>query len=142
MRAAHVDKLIAFYETMSPDTVGNIGDVYAADAYFKDPFNEIKGVKKIEGIFRHMFRQIDKPRFVVRHWSGDDHDGFVIWDLRFHSRLMGGGGEQTIHGVTHIRFDVAGKVSYHRDYWDTGEELYAKLPVIGWLIRWLRKRAA
>jgi len=30
---------------------------------------------------------------------------------------------------------------FHRDYWDAAEELYEKLPVIGALMRWLKKRA-
>jgi steroid Delta-isomerase len=32
-------------------------------------------------------------------------------------------------------------VVFHRDYWDAAEELYEKLPVIGALMRWLKKRA-
>jgi steroid delta-isomerase len=139
MLARHVDKLIAFYETISPASVARIADVYAPDAYFKDPFNEFNGIHKLEGVFLHMFRQLDNPRFVVRGWSGTDDEGFVIWDMHFRSRFIRGDGDQTIHGVSHIRFDESGKVSYHRDYWDTGEELYAKLPVIGWLIRRLRR---
>lgn len=142
MRASHIDKLIAFYETISPASVARIADVYAADAYFKDPFNEFNGVHKIEAVFLHMFRQLDNPRFVVRGWSGTDDEGFVIWDMHFRSRFLRGDGDQTIHGVSHIRFGESGKVSYHRDYWDTGEELYAKLPVIGWLIRRLRRALA
>ena len=139
MRGAHVDKLISFYERMSPGTVAEIADIYAADAYFKDPFNEFNGVDRIEAIFRHMYQQVEDPRFLVREWSGTERDGFLVWDMHFRSRMMRGGNVQTIRGVSHIRFDAAGKVAYHRDYWDTGEELYAKLPVIGWLIRWLRK---
>jgi len=142
MRAAHVEKLISFYESMSPETVANIKDVYAAAAYFKDPFNELNGIDRIEAIFRHMYQQVEEPRFVVRQWSGTDQDGFVVWDMHFRSQMVRGGSAQTIHGVSHIRFDASGKVTYHRDYWDTGEELYAKLPVIGWLIRRLRKALA
>ena len=52
VRAPHVDNLIAFYENMSPATVADIGDIYAADAYFKDPFNEINGTDKIKEVFR------------------------------------------------------------------------------------------
>jgi hypothetical protein len=142
MRGAHVERLISFYENMSPESVANVTDVYTADAYFKDPFSEFNGVGKIEEIMRQVYRKVRDPRFVVRGWSGTDYDGFVVWDMHFRSRFMRGGGEQTIHGVSHIRFDVSGKVSYHRDYWDTGEELYAKLPLLGWLIRRLRRTMA
>jgi hypothetical protein len=32
-------------------------------------------------------------------------------------------------------------VTYHRDYWAVAEELYEKLPVVGVLMRWLKRRA-
>lgn len=44
-----------------------------------------------------------------------------------------------IHGISHLRFDDDGKVNNHRDYWDTGEELYAKLPLIGGAVRLLQR---
>jgi hypothetical protein len=45
---------------------------------------------------------------------------------------------QIIRGATHLRFNDEGKVTWHRDYWDAAEELYAKLPLIGWLMRSLQ----
>ena len=30
----------------------------------------------------------------------------------------------------------------HRDYWDAAEELYEKLPILGGLMRWLKRRNA
>jgi hypothetical protein len=47
-----------------------------------------------------------------------------------------------IHGVTHLCFDTDGLVCLHRDYWDPAEELYERLPIIGSLMRWLKKRLA
>src|SRR5438445_13824263 len=35
-----------------------------ADACFKDPFNEVRGLLEIQRIFRHMFPQV-APRFMV-----------------------------------------------------------------------------
>jgi hypothetical protein len=56
----------------------------------------------------------------------------------FHLRLRGA--PAVIRGVSHLRFDGAGRVVDHRDYWDAAEELYARLPVLGTLMRWLRER--
>ena len=36
---------------------------------------------------------------------------------------------------------VDGRIVMHRDYWDVAEELYEKLPLIGALMRWLKRRA-
>mgnify|MGYP003402137732 FL=1 len=44
-----------------------------------------------------------------------------------------------MRGVSHLRFDAEGMVNYHRDYWDAAEELYMKLPAVGWLMRGLRR---
>jgi steroid Delta-isomerase len=30
----------------------------------------------------------------------------------------------------------------HRDYWDAAEELYEKLPILGGLMRWLKRQAS
>jgi hypothetical protein len=43
-----------------------------------------------------------------------------------------------IRGATHLKFNERGQVSFHRDYWDAAEELYAKIPVLGALMRGLR----
>jgi hypothetical protein len=33
-------------------------------------------------------------------------------------------------------------VAVHRDYWDAAEELYEKLPLLGSLMRFLKRQAA
>ena len=45
-----------------------------------------------------------------------------------------------MHGATQLTFAPDGRVNLHRDYWDTAEELYAKLPLIGTLVRWLTRK--
>jgi type I restriction enzyme M protein len=52
-----------------------------------------------------------------------------------------GGAEQKIAGATHLVFNAEGQIELHRDYWDAAEELYEKLPVVGSLMRWLKRRA-
>ena len=49
---------------------------------------------------------------------------------------------QLIRGASHLKFDQQGRVVWHRDYWDAAEELYEKLPVIGWLMRFLKGKLA
>ena len=139
--AAALARLRQYFESISPDSVRKLGTIYAEDAYFKDPFNEVRGVPAIERIFTHMFMQVDAPRFVVHDVVAQDAQAFVTWDFRFRMKRFNPV-EQVIRGASHLRFDAAGKVVFHRDYWDAAEELYAKLPVLGGLMRFLRRRAA
>ena len=135
-----IDALVDFFESVSPATVSRIGDLYATDARFKDPFNEVQGVPAIERIFRHMFTQVESPRFVVTERIAQYDSAMLAWRFEFGVRVGKAVRPQVVNGVTHFKFDAQGKVSLHRDYWDTGEELYMKLPVLGWLLRGLRRR--
>jgi len=132
------DALVRYFETLTPDAVARMGEHYAADAWFKDPFNEVRGLPAIQHIFTHMFAQLDAPRFVITERIVQEHGAMLAWDFLLTLR----GQAICIRGVSHVRWNAAGKINYHRDYWDPAEELYAKLPVLGGLMRWLRRRLA
>ncbi len=131
--------LIDWFENLSPATLDELPRFYAADAEFKDPFNEVRGSEAIQHIFRHMFRQVEQPRFVVgSRFSGDD-GVMLLWEFHFRSRGPLPAKAMTARGATHLRFDAGGKIVLHRDYWDAAEELYAKLPLIGCVMRGLQR---
>ena len=136
-----LDDLIAWYENLSPETVVEAGRFYASDARFKDPFNEVRGIGAIEHIFRHMFVQVEEPRFVVTgRFSGED-GAMLLWEFHFRTRGLGAQA-LCVKGASHLRFDAAGRVAEHRDYWDAAGELYARLPLIGAPMRLLLRMGA
>jgi hypothetical protein len=141
-QAEALARLVGFFETISPADVGQIGAFYTADAEFKDPFNQVRGIPAITAIFEHMFEQVDAPRFVVRETVLQDDAALLVWDFEFAFRKPLPAGPQCIRGCSHVRFAPDGRVAWHRDYWDAAEELYEKLPLIGSLMRWLRRRGA
>lgn len=134
-----LDALIQFYNDFSPASVARFPEFYSDDAWFKDPFNEVRGIAAIQRIFSHMFSQVAAPRFVVTEKVVDADSVMLVWEFHFCIRLLGRGKAQVMRGVSHLRFAADGKVCYHRDYWDTVEELYAKLPLFGGVVRTLHK---
>lgn len=134
--------LIALYEQLSPAHLSALDAHYASDAHFKDPFNDVRGVPAIRQIFAHMFATLDQPRFTVTQHIVQGDQAFLAWELRFRMRRWRAGVAQCIHGATLVRFDAQGCVALHRDYWDAAQELYEKLPVLGGLMRWLRRAAS
>jgi steroid delta-isomerase len=87
------------------------------------------------------FATLDRPRFQITSIVQGDQ-AFLAWEFRFRMRRWRPQVEQCIHGATLVRFDATGRVTLHRDYWDAAQELYEKLPVLGGLMRWLRKSAS
>ncbi len=140
--AVALARIVAFFETLAPGDVARIGELYAADAYFRDPFNEVRGVAAIAHVYAHMFEQLDDCRFVITESIAEGESAVLIWDFTFRSRRWRPREVRDIHGATHLKLTADGKIGYHRDYWDAAEELYAKLPLIGPLSRFLRRKLA
>lgn len=138
---AQVESLVHFFETLNPAGVARMGEFYAADTWFKDPFNEVQGLAQVQHIFSHMYVALDRPRFVVTAQVVEGRQCFLTWNFEFYFRWRGLQELQTIRGASHLNFNDAGLVVRHRDYWDAAEELYEKLPLLGSLMRWLKKRA-
>lgn len=134
-----INRVRRFFEALSRQSIGEIDAIYADDAYFKDPFNEVRGLPAVRRIFEHMFEQVDVPRFAIRDFAVTGEQAFLTWDFTFRFKRSRET-EQVIHGASHLRFSPEGKVSFHRDYWDAAEELYEKLPVLGGLMRFIKKR--
>ncbi len=133
--------LATFFETLTPDSVAQLHSSYDAQARFKDPFNEVQGLPEIERIFRHMYVALDQPHFVITGQLVDGAQAFLTWEFRFRFKRFDTTALQTVRGGSHVVFNEQGRVTLHRDYWDAAEELYEKLPLVGGVMRWLKKRA-
>jgi len=141
MSTSHnLDKLIHFFESISKENTVDLKQIYTDDVFFKDPFNEVNGIQHVITIFDHMFHQLDQPRFVVTTHVSQGDQAFLTWDFLFKMKRFNRN-EQCIRGASHIRFAADSRVCYHRDYWDVAEELYEKLPLIGSVMRGLKKMA-
>jgi steroid Delta-isomerase len=133
-----VARIVALFETLSPAALPQLATIYTDDARFKDPFNEVQGLAAIRAIFEHMYRTLDGPRFVVHERVLQSAQCFLTWDFVF--RLKPGGALITVRGASHLQLAEDGRIAVHRDYWDVAEELYEKLPLLGALMRWLKRR--
>jgi ketosteroid isomerase-like protein len=141
-RDARVARVVAFYEALTAADLVRLSELYRDDARFKDPFNEVQGIAAIAAVFEHMFDALHEPRFVVREIVAEDAQCFLTWDFVFRFRRFSPGQSQKVRGASHLVFAEDGRIALHRDYWDAAEELYEKLPGVGALMRWLRRRAA
>lgn len=132
--------LARFFEDLAPDRLDGLDEFYAPDARFRDPFNEVRGVAAIRFLFEDMYRRLDQPRFRVAACFGGPDGVVLAWEFSFRFR-GGAGAPYVVPGMSHLRLDGAGRVTWHRDYWDSAD-LYENIRGLGTLVRALRRRVA
>ena len=138
-RLRRVSRVVSFYEHLCEADLPRLGELYAADAHFKDPFNDVRGVSAIRAIFEHMFRQVHAPRFVFHLALAQGDAALLTWTMHYR-RSARATQESAIRGSTELRFDADGLVALHRDYWDAAEELYEGVPLLGAVLRAIKRR--
>jgi ketosteroid isomerase-like protein len=136
---ARLASYCALFAGLSPEDLARLPDFFAADARFKDPFNDVRGVAAIQAVFAHMFAVTEGPRFEILERALSGSTGFVRWRFRFAPRGCPQA-ERTIEGVSRVAFAADGRVAEHLDYWDPVEGLYDSLPLIGAVLRLVRRR--
>ncbi len=127
-----------WFERLVPETLDEIDLVYASSARFIDPFNDLSGRDNIERVFAHMFETLDSPRFKVTSIAAHQTIGFMTWDFLFVRR----GREQKIFGCTQFEINDRGLIVLHRDFWDPAAQVYEQVPVLGTILRLLRRKLA
>ena len=105
-------------------------------AFSKWKYSQVDTFVATNGSVRQRLLAEGVPERIVQ-----DRQCFLVWDFRFRLKHFDPTSWQTVHGGTHLVFNEVGQVTLHRDYWDAAEELYEKLPVVGGLMRCLKRRA-
>lgn len=128
--------IAAWFENLSPNSLGTVAEIYAADAVFVDPFNTLFGLHAVQAVYQHMFDTLEQPRFVVTQSLAEVNKAFMTWDFHFTTR----GRAMKISGCTQFELNEQGLIVLHRDYWDAAQQVYEKIPLLGVVLRALRRK--
>lgn len=137
-RAAALERYVAVMESLRADDLEALETVYADEARFVDPFNEVRGVAAIQAVFAHGFAQCPGMRFSVQARALDGDRALLRWRMDCDASADG----LSIEGMSELVIGGDGRVVEHVDHWDPAAQLYARVPVLGWLMRRIRRRLA
>lgn len=142
MTNAHVGQsYIRFYENISPATLSDLATVCHEDILFKDPFNEVNGVEAYRSLLTDMFKSAPDIKFKVLHCAYDGDICFLRWDSQATIKALGKK-PWLVKGMTELSFAEDGRVIAHIDHWDAASQFYERLPVIGAVLKLIRRRVA
>jgi hypothetical protein len=133
------EKLTHFFETLNDKVqIESFQTIYDDSVIFKDPFNDVKGITAVYEIFEHMYKSLKKPRFVVKEYITKENVVYVKWDFIF--AFKGEKNENSFEGVSRLEINTEGKVVSHVDFWDAAEHMYEKMPIVGSLLRFIKRK--
>jgi steroid delta-isomerase len=135
----HAARYAQFFAKLSPNGLDDIAAWFAPDARLKDPFNDVRGPEAIRAVLAHMFDVTHEPRFEILESACHGRTAMYYWRFRF-ARDEARRHVHDIEGMSRVEFDGRGRVLSHVDYWDPAEGLYEKLPILGALCRYIRRR--
>ena len=133
---AAFDRYKSFLEGLATKRPEDLDKYVTKDVLFRDPFHDVRGRDKMVGIFVKLFETVDKIEFHVLRHAVSGRIVFYQW------KFLGivSGQPWAIEGLTRLVFDQDELVSEHVEFWDSASQFYENLPLIGWLIRYIRWR--
>jgi steroid delta-isomerase len=132
-------RYVSLIGRLNPDNIGELVELTTPDVHFRDPFNETRGRAAYAHVLAHMFVILQDIRFDVQSQATgtDTQRHFFDWTFTArHSAL----GSFRVEGVTRIDLAADGRIAAHIDYWDSDSAFLARIPVVGVLMRALRKQ--
>lgn len=133
------ETLIHFFETLHEGvSIESFDMIYDDAVIFKDPFNEVNGIRAVYGIFEHMYRTLDHPRFIIKEYIDKQDIVYVKWEFIF--AFKGAKKENRFEGVSRMQINAEGKIISHVDFWDAAEHMYEKMPILGSVLRFIKRK--
>lgn len=137
-----MDNLIAqfkqVYERLNKDTTDSLNTIYSDNLQFIDPFHELNGLDEFKKYCKKLYANVSHCKFDFQTSITEGNQGFINWEMTIEHPKLNKGKRFIVPGVTHFKFNE--KIYYHRDYFDGGKLLYENIPLVGGVIRSIKKR--
>jgi len=136
-----IARFTEFLREWNPKTIADsVEAVYASEAYFNDTIKEISSNREIAQYLAESLEATETVRIEVLDVARSGIDYYFRWVMDIKFKNLNNGEWAQSEGISQIRFDNEGKVLLHRDFWDSASGLFAYMPAIGSLLKWIKRR--
>ena len=125
----------AFENLKDIDNLDDVLAFYDEECYFKDPFHNIRSKKIIRKLFVNMFQTVNNPRFTDLKMLSDE--AIIVMSWTFVYEKKGERVQNCIQGLSWIRVNEEGFISYHHDYWDS-VELFQTIKLLRFPLKFIK----
>jgi ketosteroid isomerase-like protein len=141
--AGNLQRSKEFFDKLDSSHMDLVDGFYDKDAVFQDPVHQLKGGPAIKGYYEGLYKNVETIRFEYGKSMESGDMVSLTWRMYLKAAGIEGGKEITVDGVSVITFGgKEGKAVTHRDYFDMGEFVYERVPVLRTIVGYIKKRLA
>jgi len=118
----------------------NTSRVYASDAYLNDTLTTKHGAAAIQAYFIKTSESLKSSTVTIDDVTRSGENHYIRWTMVVAAPALSHGEPVHSIGISQVRFNEEGKVTFHQDFWDSGQNFYGKLPVAGGIIGFIKKK--
>lgn len=127
-----------------------LADIYSNDVTFIDPIAAHEGIAAVEQYFAKLLQNAKYCTFTIHCIektvtvsteapTDEDVSQFLVtWKMSFTSARINKGQPIDVDGITQLKI-CDDKITYHRDYYDLGQMVYENVPLLGRIIKRLKR---
>lgn len=132
-----IEKLQKVFVELSSTNTYLLDDIYTKDMKFEDPAHRVDGLDNFKKYMVNLYQNVTSCTFKfsnIEHFNGG---AILEWNMLISHPKLNKGIIFIVPGVSVVRYHE--KIYSHRDYFDLGAMLYERLPLIGRVIRFIKR---
>lgn len=137
MTSQTLDKFKSYFENLDNSKVNSLKDIYSFDILFQDPVHKIEGLDNLERYFSKLNSNLENGKFKFTSEYVIENKAILEWEMVLATKRPRA--NVTAQGISILSIKD-NKVTSHRDYFDVGEVFYENIPVIGGILRLIKRR--
>lgn len=115
-----------------------LDQIYSPEVSFRDPVHQVQGLSALKDYYARLYTGVVSCRFDFEDEVIADGRCAIVWNMRFEHASFCRGQQLSLRGVSHLKFSE--KVWHHEDFFDMGAFIYEKVPVLGGVVRAIKRR--
>ncbi len=135
-----IEQFKSTYQNMNASNIASIEALYAEQIEFNDPFHQVIGLRALKSYFEELYANVNSVSFEFGDFISKDNQHFIEWVMTVCHPKLNKGEPVHVPGATLFKTDEQQKIVFHRDYFDAGVMLYEQIPLLGKLIKWVKRK--
>ena len=135
------ERFTDFYGSLGPQSLARLDQLYNAGVTFRDPVTAHEGIHALKHYFQRLLANSGGCQFVIHEQDFGTASASARWTMTFTHPRLNRGRVVAVEGVSLLRIQDD-RIVLQQDFYDLGAMLYEQLPVLGPVIRILRRRLA